>query len=548
MADANQSRLPKLLDFADLPGSRKLWLDFLAGKAVDFYQHSYHQSESYDHLQERLKKRQFDRVSLVHILERQNRKFGAGAKTLENIEHLGRAETLAVVTGQQVTLFGGPLYAFYKAALAVKVAATNCRRLATEVVPVFWLASDDADLAEAATTWLPSGDEELSTFAFQPKADVSGKSMSEVYLDDGINPLLDLYEQALPESEFRAEVVSLLRDCYQPGRSLAEAFGCYLSQLFSGHGLILIDPSDPEIRKLAQPLFQREIELRHRSRASVADRNEQLIKRGYHLQVQRPEEYTNLFLHDGKRLRIDLTEDGFKAGDKTYRQTEMEELVQREPERFSPNVFLRPLVQSHLFPTLIHFVGPAEAAYLAQIADLYELFGQEPPIVYPRFSATLVERNIERVLDKYELDVTDLTGDVEAIITRILAKSFPDDLEERFTRAKERTGKILDELVAALDQQDEGLITTAGRSAGRVQREIEDLEKKAFAAHKKKHQQVTRQLHRAALHLFPNGGLQERTLPLNYFLAKYGRTLIDRLLQAVECDSSMHHLIELENL
>ncbi|MFH2056594.1 MAG: bacillithiol biosynthesis cysteine-adding enzyme BshC [bacterium] len=548
MAEESESKLPKLLDFGDLPGSSKLWLDFLAGRAVDFYKHSYHQSESYEYLQEHLKSRQFDRLSLVKALKRQNQSFGSDEATFANIEKLGHPATLAVVTGQQVTLFGGPLYAFYKAALAVKVAATNCHRLKTEVVPVFWLAADDADLAEAATAWLPVGDEQLAEFVFKPQVDLTGWSMSEVLLDEGILTLLDQYEQALPESEFRSGIVEILRECYQPGRSLVQAFGCYLARLFAGHGLILVDPSDPELRRLAQPIFQREIELRHRSLTSVASRNEQLIKRGYHLQVTRPDDYTNLFLHDGKRLRIDLTEEGFKAGEHLYSQAEMEALVKKEPDRFSPNVFLRPIVQSQLFPTLIHFVGPAEAAYLAQIADLYELFGQEPPIIYPRFSATLVERQDARVLAKHELKITALAGEVDALINSIFARSFPADLEERFARAEERVAKILHELVESLDQQDEGLITTAKRSAGRVGHEIEELRKKAFAAHKKKHQEVTRQLKRTALHLFPKGGLQERIVPLNYFLAKYGRNLLESLLQAVECDSSMHHLIELENL
>lgn len=548
MAEVNASRLPKLLDFGDLPGSSKLWVDFLAGRAVDFYKHSFHQSESYEFLQEQLKQRQFDRVSLVKTLGAQNQLYGADQATVDNIEKLGHPDTLAVVTGQQVTIFGGPLYAFYKAALAVKVAATNCRRLKTDVVPIFWLAADDADLEEATTTWLPVGDDELRKFSFVPDVDVAGKPMSEVLLHNGIGPLLDEYEGALPDSEFKPEVMALLRDCYRPGRSLVEAFGCYLARLFVGQGLILVDPSDPELRKLAQPIFQREVELRHRSLTAVAERNEQLTKRGYHLQVVRPEEYTNLFLHEEKRQRIDLTETGFSAGNRRYGQEEMEALVRQSPERFSPNVFLRPVLQSHLFPTLIHFVGPAEAAYLAQIADLYEMFDQEPPVIYPRFSATLVERHVVRVLQKYDLRPSDLAGNVNELINSILAKSFPDDLEDRFQRAGERVTKVLSELVDSLDQSDEGLITTAKRSIGRVGREVEDMQKKAFAAHKKKHQEVTRQLKRAALFLFPERGLQERSLPLNYFLAKYGRNLIEKLLRAVECDSSMHHLLELENL
>jgi bacillithiol biosynthesis cysteine-adding enzyme BshC len=548
LVDANKRSPGKPIDFAGLPDTRKLFLDFLAGRTVDFYEHPFHQEDSYAHLSRRLRKRQFDRLTLCETLRRQNRRFGAGPPTMDNIDKLGKPETLAVVTGQQVMLFGGPLYTFYKAALAVKVAATNCRLLQTDVVPVFWLAADDADLDEATVAHLPTQDDKLREFRFTPKHNVGGRPMSEVMLDDGINALLGEYHQTLPQTDFTAEIDELLRECYQPGRSLVDAFGMYLLHLFGDDGLILIDSSDTDIRRLAVPIFAKEADLRHRSSGLVAERNRQLTGRGYHLQVTRPEHYTNLFYHAPGRQRIDLTDSGFRAGDRTFGQDEMEKLITDHPEQFSPNVFLRPIVQSHLFPTLIHFVGPAEAAYLAQIVDLYGLFKVEAPIIYPRFSATLVEPRIRRVLDKYGLAITDFAGDAGRLINRIMSASFPEDMESKFYTARARVRKLLQELIDSLDQNDEGLITTASKSTAKIDREIGNLEKKTFAAHKKKHRDVTNQLQRAALHLFPNGGLQERILPLNYYLAKFGRSFVEKLTTAVDCDSHMHYIIELEDL
>jgi uncharacterized protein YllA (UPF0747 family) len=214
------------------------------------------------------------------------------------------------------------------------------------------------------------------------------------------------------------------------------------------------------------------------------------------------------------------------------------------PERFSPGVFLRPLVQCHLLPTLIQLVGPAEVAYQAQIRDLYDRFDLETPVIYPRYSATIVEPNVARLLDRHDLELTEFTGDVDALVRSVLHRSFPEHLEEKIQRVRRDVQEQLQELVMHLDPDDHGLLQTADKSLRKVDMEIGNLEKKVLQAHRKKNRQVERQLRRIALSLFPGGEPQERVYPLTWFISKYGPGIVDRLYEAIDCNCSVHHLLE----
>lgn len=539
---------PAQLDFAALPGFSRLYLDYLSGRAGQYYHRHFQNADDFAKLQQALTKRDFDRTKLVSILMRQNEKLGAGLATLSNIERLSKSETLAVVTGQQVTLLGGSILTFYKAAIATKLAETNCRKLNTDVVPIFWMAADDADFDEVAKVYLPTRDDQLHKLVLRPANDVDGLPMSAVTLDRGIEKLLDEYGELLPDTDFSGELLSQLRQIYSSGESIVDAFGRYLLRFLGDKGLILVDPSDPELRTLAQPIFEKEIELARESSSAVAKQNRLLAASEYHLQVTRPDNYSNLFYEDGKRHRIDITDDGFDINGTGYSKTQMLDMARDHPERFSPNVFLRPIVQSYLLPTLVHFVGPAEVAYIAQIKELFDLFEQTAPVVYPRFSATILEHKIARILDKYNLSIIDISSGTDSVVTRLMRESFPEDLEQSFKSIKTKIKNDLETLVQQLDQSDEGLMATARKSVGKVDYEISGLQEKVFQAHKKKNKTVRNQIERAALHLFPEGSLQERCFPLNYFIALYGPDVVNTLYNAIECETGVHHVINLQDI
>jgi bacillithiol biosynthesis cysteine-adding enzyme BshC len=539
---------PAQLDFAALPGFSRLYLDYLSGRAGQYYHRHFQNAADYSALQQTLPRRNLDRSKLAAILKKQNEKLGAGQASLSNIAKLEKPGTLAVVTGQQVTLLGGSILTFYKAAIATKLADTNCRKLNTDVVPIFWMAADDADFAEVAQIYLPARDDQLHKLVLQPSKDVDGLPMSAVALDEGIEKLLDEYGQLLPDTEFSGELLGQLRQIYSPGESIVDAFGRYLLAVLGNKGLVLVDPADPELRTLAKPIYEKEVELARESSGAVAKQNRLLAGAEYHLQVTRPDNYSNLFYEDGKRYRVDIVDDGFDINGTSYTKTELLAMVRDHSERFSPNVFLRPIVQSYLLPTLVHFVGPAEVAYLAQIRELFGLFEQPAPVVYPRFSATILEHKIARLLDKYSLSIIDIFSGADAVVMRLMRESFPDDLEQSFESIRAKIKGDLEALVGRLDLSDEGLMATARKSVGKVDYEIKGLQEKVFQAHKKKNKTVRNQIERAALYLFPDGEMQERYFPLNYFIALYGPGIVNTLYEEIACETGVHHIISLQDI
>ena len=529
-----------------MPGSRKLFLDFLAGKTTDYFHYDFNSDSALQQVHDKVKQRRYDREKIVAALLRQNQAFGAGPKTIDNINRLLDPATSAVFTGQQVTLFGGPLFTFYKASLAIKLAESNCRKLAGTVVPIFWLAADDADFEEVAKITVPTADNKMANLSWEPATPISGQPMGSVRLDEKIVELLDAYEQTLPETEFRAELMATLRECYQPGESVVTAFGKYLCRILADRGLVLIDPTDPVFRELALPIFRKEVQLREKAAKLVEERNSRLEQQGYHLQVARPGSYSNLFYYNGKRTRIDFAEGGFAIEGKFVSQTDLEAMLEKSPSLFSPNVFLRSIVQSHMFPTLVYFAGPAEAAYFSQIKELFDVFDEAAPIIYPRYSATIIEPAIARLMEKLEISFEDALQDLGHLTNEILKRTFPSDFEQRFATLRKEVKRQMDEIAVHLDQSDHGLITNANRIAGRLDLEIKNLEEKVFQAHRKKNQTLRAQVERVAFSLFPDGKMQERSFPLNYYIAKYGPSVVDTLYDAVDCNSKVHHLISLE--
>lgn len=538
--------LRETASFDKIPGSRQLFLDFLAGKTSEYFHYDFNSDNDLRRLQLRLANRKFDREQIVSILTEQNKRYGAGEQTFKNIEKLRNDDTTAVFTGQQVVMFGGPLFTFYKAALAVKLADTNCRKVPGNVVPIFWLAADDADFEEVANITLQTPDDRLAELSYRPKQSIAGKPMATIKLDLAIKTLLDDYEQLLPESEFRADLMSVLRDCYRPGESIVTAFGKYLMHIFRDTGLILIDPSADEFRELAKPIFRKELQFREEGAKLVEQLNGRLESQGYHLQVARPGGYANLFYYNGQRTRVYFDDGGFTIDDEFISQADLESRLEESPEPFSPNVFLRAIVQSHIFPTLVYFAGPAEVAYFSQIKGLFELFDEEAPVIYPRFSATLVESKVRRLLEKYNLNFEDFTRDQGRLATELLEESFPSVFTEKFKELRMEVKKRLSDINSRLDKDDHGLMTNAERMSARIDNEIQKFEEKVFQAHRKKNDIVRSQIEKIGFHLFPNGKLQERLFSLNHYIAKYGFGIVQEIYDNVDCDSKVHHLVHLQ--
>lgn len=536
------------LPFSQIPHTTRLFTDFLAysPQVQPFYPRSPQLGEwlkdeasaiSYDSSRR-------ERVSA--ILERQNKSWNASAKTLANLQRL-RNGAAAVVTGQQVGLFGGPMFAIYKALTAVKL-AEEATAAGVDAVPVFWLATYDHDLAEVNHVTIPGADGALQLLTTSSH-DVPGAQVSAVRFGDEITPVVDQAVALLGDNE----ASSFLRETYQAGETLGSAFARLYSRIFADWGVIVLDASDAELSRVAEPVYRAAIERSGEITAALLDRGTALEAAGYYQQVKVTESSVLLFTtREGARTPISRREHAgaveFVFDGETSEKVSQADLladISAHPEKYSPNVLLRPTVEDYLLPTLAYTGGAAETAYFAQAGAVYQiLLGRVTPIV-PRFSATIVEPKTQRLMEKHEIAVTDAFEGPEALQRKISARNLPEDLQAAFETAKKSFDTNLTAVKEKLEKLDKTLVDAAETARSKMQHQLEKLYAQAARAEAQKGELVTRHAANLSDALYPDKGLQERTFGGIYFVAKYGLDLLNQLYQSIHTDCHDHQIVEI---
>jgi bacillithiol biosynthesis cysteine-adding enzyme BshC len=537
------------LPFSQIPHTTRLFTDFLAYAPTvqPFYPRPPYLREWVKEEAAAVRYDSSRRERVTALLERQNKSWDASPKTLANLERL-RDGAAAVVTGQQVGLFGGPMFAIYKALAAVKL-AEEATAAGVDAVPVFWLATYDHDLAEVNHVSFPGADGALQTLTTSSH-DLPGAPVSAVRLGDEIVPLMEQAAALLGDTE----ATQILRDCYRPSETLGTAFARLYAKLFAEWGVIVLDASDAELHRIAEPIYRAAIERSNELATALLARGEALEAAGYHQQVKVTSSSVLLFtLQNGARTAIhrrgigDATE--FVIGnDNRAEKISQAELVNRisaHPEQFSPNVLLRPAVEDYLLPTLAYTGGAAETAYFSQAGAVYELLlGRVTPIV-PRFSATIVEPKMQRVLERHGITVADVFGGPEALRQQLAAKGLPQDLQAAFDTTK----KSLDENLAIVKEKitklDRTLMDAAETAGSKMQYQLERLYTQAARAEALKGELVNRHADSLSQALYPDKGLQERAIGGMYFIARYGRELLQQLYDVIQPDCHDHQILEL---
>lgn len=537
------------LPFSQLPHTTRLFADFLAysSNVQPFYARSPYFAEWMKDEAARISYDDARRTQVAAVLERQNQSWGASAKTLSNLDRL-RKGAAAVVTGQQVGLFGGPMFALYKALTAVKL-AEEASAAGIEAVPVFWLATYDHDLAEVNHVSLPAADGTLQVLATSSH-DVPGAPVSAVRFDPEIAPVVEQAVQLLGESE----AAEFLKECYRPGETLGSAFARLYTRIFADWGVIVLDASDAELARVATPIYRAAVERAAELSSSVLKQGAALEAAGYHQQVKVTESSVLLFTtRNGARVPIHRRDhegaeefliDGEAAAEKVS-GAELISQVEAHPEQFSPNVLLRPVVQDYLLPTLAYTGGAAEAAYFAQAAAVYKsLSGRVTPMV-PRFSATVVEPKVQRLLEKHALTVTDVFAGPEELRREIASHSLPADLQAAFDAARQSFDANFGAVKDKLEKLDRTLVDAAETSRSKMQHQLEKLYAQAARAEALKGELVTRHAAHLSQSLYPDKGLQERAIGGIYFLARYGKEFLHELYGAIHTDCHDHQILEL---
>lgn len=526
------------IPFAAVPHSTPLFLDFIShsAKVNAFYPHK-PIVEDVAKFARGLSYPAERRAAVASILERQNRAFGSSKAAMDSIGRL-RDGAVAVISGQQVGLFGGPLYSVLKAVSAIQMAKDLTER-GVEAVPVFWLATEDHDLAEVNHSFI-CADGELKKLT----STSTGKSeapVGDIRFGDEIAAVSEEFAASLGDKRLAAAV----RESYKAGETFGSAFGKLFAKFFAEHGLILLDPLDAELHKLAAPILRSAAEQAHELDVALLERGKQLRAAGYHEQVKVTASSTLLFsLRDGHRKVIQVAGDDFMIGAHKVPRAELLEEVSGHPELFSANVLLRPVMQDYLLPTAVYFGGAAEVAYFAQLAVVYEkLLGYVTPVM-ARFSATVLSAEHERLLQKYRLGMPDLFHGTEELQEKLARTALAPALQHELAAASDSVREHIDKLRGHLKSLDPTLMDAAERSGRKMQYQLSKIGRKAARAEARRNAELVGDANSILCELFPHKDLQERTLPGIHFLSKHPGLIAGLMALAGEyCPG--HHLVKL---
>jgi bacillithiol synthase len=539
---------PQCLPFSRIPHTSRLFDDYLHhfDKVNRFYARP---PLRQDWWQDEIAKIQYPaerREQVAAILERQNREFGstpecakaahsggpgAGEKTLANIQRL-REGAPAIVTGQQVGLFGGPLFCLLKAVTAVKLAEQS------GAVPVFWLATEDHDYEEISSVNFPAGDH-LQRFSVNV-AHQEGAPVGTIAFTDEITAAVAQVE----EIAGRSEISELLAAGYRKGETFGSAFAKFYARILADLGIVILDALDPELHRIARPVFHAALEKADEINQALLQRNQELESAGYHAQVKVTPSHTLGFCQeDGVRTPVRHHDGEFFIGERKLNAAELIAETERCPERFSANVLLRPVVQDYLLPTLAYCGGPAEIAYFAQIEVVYRKLASRVTPILPRIFATLIEPRQAKLLDRYQLELPDLFAGPEKFRELVASRALPESILKSFDSAAQHLDQALKEIQQPLEKLDKTLVDAAENAGSKMRYQLQGLRDKAARAEARKNSEVLRHADELITALYPNKELQEREVGAAYFLMKYGTDVLKQIKAQAQSGCGEHQVI-----
>jgi bacillithiol synthase len=482
------------------------------------------------------------RDAVANVIAAQQRRRNAAPSAVAALAQLRDPQSVAIVTGQQAGLFGGPLYTLLKAITAVRLAARVRETYRVPAVAVFWADGEDHDWEEVRSCTVLDG-ETGSRSVELPAAPDSTRPVGRVTLDSTIEAALTDLKAALPATEFTPRLLDDLARIYRPGVSMTAAFATWIEALLGPHGLVVYESSDLATKPLVAELYAREIEMRGASVRRAIDAGAALQSAGYHAQVTPAEGSLALFRMLDGREPIRVEGDTAVIGDERQPLAELASRARTAPHEFSSNVLLRPLVQDTLFPTAAYVGGPGETAYFAQMKEIYAAHGVPMPLVAPRPTMTLLDANALKFLTRHDVPLESLRAQDESVLNDLLAAALPPAVEASLESAMKALDERLAVVTAAVTNVDPTLEGAARSTLTRMQDDLKKLQAKVIQAAKRKDETLRRQFKHAQTQAFPGGVPQERIIGFVSFLNKYGPALIDRLCHEPPLEQPGHWVL-----
>jgi bacillithiol synthase len=491
-----------------------------------------------------------DRGRLADALIATNRSLGADSLTLENIDLLRNKDSVAIVTGQQAGLFTGPLYTIYKALSAIKL-AEELRSSGIKAVPVFWMATEDHDFEEVSSVKFEASNGGLVRPVHKPSDYIEGSPVGKVILDRGIDRVVADLFSALPATDFSMQARDMLAGSWRERHSFGEAFGRSMLALLGRFGLVMLDPLDAELKRLAAPIYADAVSRADEIVRAIRKRDRELEQSGFHSQVLVEDDYFPLFWHDQEYRRRALR----KSADGVYRvsgqkreftHAELLSLAEAHPERFSPGVMLRAVVQDHILPTAAYFGGGAEIAYFAQNSAVYEVLQRPVTPIFHRQSFTVVEARHRKAMEKLGIDFRDLFDGPEMTLMNWAKKNLDPETAGVFSSAEEAINSNLNRIDQHLSTIDPTLLDNLAKRRRKMIYHIGAIRKKALLALGRKNGDAERRIGNLFTAVLPEGHLQEREINVFSFVNKYGPNFIDWMYTAVDLKDKQHRIVDIQ--
>lgn len=523
----------------------KLFLDYLENYSSldDFFNGDPHQISSLTKQADK-QSYKYSRQDLVTCLREFNATFHESEQLLENVERFADEKAVAIVTGQQLNILGGPLLIIFKTLTAIYHAKRLEDEMGKPVIPVFWLGDEDHDYQEIKDLIVPTR-ESYRTLSFESHV-AEPHAVADITLSEDINDFKKQIEEILFDTDFSESLWGLLDTCYTNGASFVNAFGNLIAALFAKHGLVLAGSNSPLIKNHIKEGLIKAVEKRSQIEQKLEEQTKKIDQR-YHQQVHLSG--SNLFYLDPEagRLKINLddgnwtTQSGLK-----WQTSQLIEDINEQPEKFSPNVFLRPVLQDYLLPTVGYVAGPGEVSYYAQMKQVYPVFDLNMPVILPRFNATIVESAINRILKKVPFKMFEYRQRIEDLETQYVKKSNSTNIDKLFGIWKNQIQELSDENAQKIAEIDPTLKKSVGSAKAVYFGELDKLKGKLHSAMKKRERIQIDRIARIKDHLFPADNLQERVFASIYFMNKYGLDVWDELLDNMDEDHfKQHNLIYL---
>lgn len=508
----------------------------------DFYRFNPYRDDSYIKRSEELASRYFkeQRLELANSLAAYNNDIKKHPRVKESLEKLKKPESTVVITGQQPGLLTGPLFTIYKAVSAIKLAQVLENKLGKDIIPVFWLASEDHDLSEVNSINIRNRWGKINELKLFEKNFKKSSSIGDINLDNQGDKFLQKLDGYIKNylglaPDFYEKWMQVYRSALCKSDDLPSWTARILMELFAPYGMLLVDPMQENIKKIMAPVYLEAVELKGDIYKRVAEYGSKLAYTGYAPNLNLQEDHSGLFFHynETRKALIYHAGKGFKTrdGSHCFEKEELKEWVLKEPGRFSPNVSFRPVVQDSIFPTLAYVAGPGEVSYFAQLKGVYESCGVKMPVVFPRERNILVEPYVNEIMRKYKIDIEEVFFDWTAKEEEIFLSCSNLDLEKIFQEATRRIKFEHQELINKLAREFPGIKKIEDKNWKYILGELEYLRNKSKQYNKQNNINVKRELEFVKMSLCPQGRVQERIFSLGEYLLYYDDKIIQKLYE-----------------